>query len=291
MAYASDISQPSDRAKTMGTVGAAIGIGFMLGPAIGGALAGEHLQNASFLRPALVAAALSAVALLLVVFMLPESHTAVHRQAQMAAGPRSTMWQLLQRLPALRWLALTSVLVTYSQSTLDSTFAIWAMNRYHVGPRSIGMVLFTLALVVVATQGVLVRRLAPVYGEMRLASIAVVCYVLGLAALAAGGPPPTVIVALVLCGLGTGLFNPSGSALASHEAQTHNRGAVMGTYQVGNSLARVIAPFLAGPIYSRLGPSAPFALASVVTLQALWCLLGVRRAHRRSRAAEATEAS
>ena len=56
MAYASDISQPADRAKTMGTVGAAIGVGFMLGPVIGGALAGEQLQSASFVRPALVSA-------------------------------------------------------------------------------------------------------------------------------------------------------------------------------------------------------------------------------------------
>jgi DHA1 family tetracycline resistance protein-like MFS transporter len=81
------------------------------------------------------------------------------------------------------------------------------------------------------------------------------------------------------CGLGGGLFNPSSSALASREAQAHNRGAVMGTYQSGTSLARVIAPFASGPTYMYVGPSAPFLLASLVTLQALWCILGVRRAH------------
>ncbi|HEY2416476.1 MAG TPA: MFS transporter, partial [Steroidobacteraceae bacterium] len=72
MAYASDISSSANRARSLGMVGAAIGIGFMLGPAIGGALAGEQLQNANFVRPALVSAALSIVAMLLVTFMLPE---------------------------------------------------------------------------------------------------------------------------------------------------------------------------------------------------------------------------
>ena len=66
---------------------------------------------------------------------------------------------------------------------------------------------------------------------------------------------------------------------SSREAQAHNRGAVMGTYQAGTSLARVIAPFASGPTYMHIGPSAPFLLAGVVTLQALWCILGVRRAH------------
>ena len=71
----------------------------------------------------------------------------------------------------------------------------------------------------------------------------------------------------------------SSSALASREAQVHDRGAVMGTYQSGTSLARVIAPFASGPTYVHVGRGAPFLLAALVTLQALWCILGVRRAH------------
>lgn len=169
MAYASDISTPEHRARTMGTVGAAIGIGFMLGPAIGGTLAGEQLAGANFLRPALLSASLSLLAMLLVVLVLRESHTAAHRQAQRAAGPRLAGLALLRTLPALQALALGNLLVTFSQSTLDSTIAIWAMGRYGLGPRSIGLALFALALVVVLVQGVLVRALAPRVGEHRLA--------------------------------------------------------------------------------------------------------------------------
>ncbi|MFI4868306.1 MAG: MFS transporter [Steroidobacterales bacterium] len=279
MAYASDISEPADRAKTMGTVGAAIGIGFMLGPAIGGALAGEQLQAVSFLRPALVSASLSVLAMLLVLFLLPESHGAQQRAAHASGAVRAHPLRLLRTLPALRWLTLGTLLVTFSQSTLESIFAIWAMNRYHVGPRSVGLALFTLAIVAVGMQGGLMRVLAPRFGETRLAIAGIVFLALGVASVALAAGLPIVIIGLMACGLGVGLFGPSSSALASREAQSQNRGAVMGTYQSGTSLARVIAPFASGPTYMHVGPGAPFLLAGLVTLQALWCMLGVRRAH------------
>lgn len=277
MAYASDISTPRDRARTMGMVGAAIGIGFMLGPAIGGALAGDQLAAANFLRPALLSASLSVVAMMLVLFMLPESHGAEQR-AHQSSAPRERGWQLLRTLPGLRLLALATLLVTFSQATLESIFAIWAMDRYHVGPLTVGMTLFVLAIVAVGVQGGLVRRLAPRFGEQRLALAGILCYVAGLAVVAAGAALALVIVGLVFCGLGSGLFSPSGAALASHQARAHNRGAVMGVYQSGTSTARVLAPFIAGPVYMRLGPGAPYLLACAVTLQAFWCVLGAGRA-------------
>src|ERR1700736_6903644 len=86
-AYASDVSEPQKRAASLGLIGAAIGIGFTVGPAIGGGLAGKDLQTASFLLPATVSACLSVLAILLVAFMLPESNTAQLR-AKPRAGPR-----------------------------------------------------------------------------------------------------------------------------------------------------------------------------------------------------------
>ena len=279
MAYASDISRPADRARTMGAVGAAIGIGFMLGPLIGGLLAGEQLQSASFLRPALVSAAASALAMLLVMFMLPESHSAQQRREHEGSEPRAFAWELLQRLPGLRWLTLAALLVTFAVSTLESIFAIWARDRYQVGPRTVGIALFALAIAAVGMQGGLMRRLAPRYGETRLAIAGIVFLAAGVVCVAFGTAPSLVILGMMACGLGAGLFNPSGLALASREAQPHNRGAVMGSYQSGASLARVLAPLASGPTYMHIGPSAPFVLAAVVTLQALWCILAVRRAH------------
>jgi DHA1 family tetracycline resistance protein-like MFS transporter len=162
------------------------------------------------------------------------------------------------------------------------------MNRYHVGPRSVGLAMLALAIVAIGMQTVGVRRLVPRLGEYRLAWLGIACWVCGMFAVAASSSLLLVLPGLVLCGLGAGAFTPSGAALASHESQPHNRGAILGTYQVGTSMARVIAPFVSGPIFQRFGPGAPFLLGGLVTLQAAWCMLA---AHRRHRARTWTDAS
>ncbi|MGA2564471.1 MAG: MFS transporter [Steroidobacteraceae bacterium] len=275
MAYATDISSSSQRARSLGAVGAAIGVGFMLGPAIGGALAGEHASGADFLRPALLSAALSILAALLVLWMLPESRA--HEPREAAARPRrASRYALLHERPVLRWLMLATLLVTFSQSTLDSILALWAMDRYGAGPRTVGLAILALAIIAVGMQTAGVRRLVPRWGELRLAGFGIACWVVGMTAVALSRSLFCVLPGLALCAAGSGAFTPSGSALASHQAQAHNRGAVLGTYQVGTSLARVIAPFVSGPVFQRFGPGAPFLLGAVVTLQATWCMLAIR---------------
>jgi DHA1 family tetracycline resistance protein-like MFS transporter len=153
------------------------------------------------------------------------------------------------------------------------------MARYHVGPRTVGLAILALAIVAVAMQTIGVRRLVPRFGEYRLALAGIACWVCGMFALALSSSLLLTLPGLVLCGLGAGAFTPSGSALASHQAQAHNRGAILGTYQVGTSLARVTAPFVSGSIFQRFGPSAPFLLGGLVTLQAAWCMLAARRRH------------
>jgi len=272
-AYAADVSSGEDRARAMGMVGAAIAIGFSLGPAIGGLLAGDDARHADFRLPALVAAALSLLAMGLVVALLQETRPAQAHDA--AQRQRIRAWRLLRERPGLRWMVLSALLVTYAQSTLESIFAIWAMDRYHAGPRSIGLALFAMAMIVVLMQGVLMRRLVPIFGEKRLALLGIGCFAAGMLVTATGGTLATTAMGLALMGVGAGAYNPAGSALASRQALEADRGAVMGTYQAGASLARVIGPFASGPIYSGIGHNAPFLVAGLVVLQALWCVLSV----------------
>ena len=274
MAYASDISAPANRARSLGLVGAAIGIGFMLGPAIGGALAGEHLQSADFRLPALLSTMLSVLAALLVLGWLPESRERAHARKAVSAQSR---FEALRARPVLRWLTVAALLVTFSQSTLDATFAISAMQRYAVGPRTVGLAILALAIVAVSMQTAGVRRLVPRVGEFRLACLGIGCWVIGMLAIAASGSLLLVLPGLVLCGLGAGSFTPSGAALASHQSTADNRGSIIGTYQLGTSLARVLAPFLAGAVLQHFGAGAPYLLGAVVTLPALWCMLAARR--------------
>jgi DHA1 family tetracycline resistance protein-like MFS transporter len=280
-AYASDVSAPDKRAASLGMVGAAIGIGFTLGPAIGGLLAGNDLQAASFVRPSVVSACLSVFAIALVAFRLPESNT-LERRKEHATRERVGPVRLLLERPALRLLATAALLVTISQAVLESIFAIWALNKFGFGPRTVGLLMFCLACLAVLMQGGGVRVLVPRFGETKVAGIGILVYVAGLVTVAFAPSMAVTGLGLALCGTGVGAFNPSASSLASKQAQVHDRGSVMGTYQSSASLARVIGPFVAGPIYGALGPSAPFLVGACVTLPAIFFIWRARTARTSS---------
>jgi DHA1 family tetracycline resistance protein-like MFS transporter len=275
-AYASDVSTPATRAKSMGMVGAAIGIGFMLGIPLGGILAGDHAQSANFLRPAGAAALLSLVALALVKFRLPESRL---RQAAAAPGDtdpsRAGPLALLRQRPRLLLIAGAALLVTSAQGILESIFALWALNRFGAGPRTVAYALFGAAIVAVIVQGGLVRILAPRLGEPRLAQAGILSYLTGLLFVGfAGNSMMAAAVGLLFCGAGMGAFSPSASALASRQSHGGNRGAVMGIYQSATSLARVIGPFVSGPVYALWGANSPFLAAACITAPAALLVWG-----------------
>jgi len=275
-AYASDVSTPEKRAASMGLVGAAIGVGFTLGQPLGGLLAGADARTANFVAPAAVSAALSVLAIVLARFVLPESHTSVHRREH-PDEPRHGSVRLLRERPPLAFIAAATLLVTYSQSILESIFAIWALHRYGLGPRAVGLLLFGVALPALVMQGGLVRVLVPRFGEVRLAICGALGYVVGLSTLALSATLPMTIAGLILCGAGLGAYNPSAFALASRQARGHDRGAVMGTYVASASLARVLGPFTSGSIYMLWGPSAPFLAGACVALPAAWLVRRLAR--------------
>jgi MFS family permease len=275
-AYASDVSTPEERAHSMGIVGAAIGVGFMVGIPVGGALAGNDFASANFVRPALVSVGLSLVALLLVKYRLPESRTSAERALPHERGPRPL--ELLRKRAALRAIAGAALLVVTSYGILESIFVIWAFARFGVGPRTVGLALFGVSFLTVLMQGGLIRRLVPHLGEAPLGSLGIASYAAGLLIVAvAGRSVPLVGVGLALAGLGMGAFTPCASALASKQSKGADRGAVMGTYQASTSLARVIGPFVAGYLYELLGQNAPFVVGALITLPAIWLLLLSRR--------------
>ncbi len=274
-AYASDVSEPNKRAASLGLIGAAIGIGFTVGPAIGGLLAGNDVLTANFARPAIVSACLSLLAIALVAFVLPESNSAAQRQSH-STRARSSPLRLLVERPSLRFIASAALLVTCSQSILESIFAIWALNKFGYGPRTVGLLLFCFASLAVLMQGGLVRVLVPRFGERKVATVGIFAYVLGLLLVAAAPNQILTAIGLALCGIGTGAFSPSASALASKQSDEHERGAVMGTYQSSGSLARVIGPFASGPVYAAFGPSAPYLLGALIALPAAWFVWRVR---------------
>jgi predicted MFS family arabinose efflux permease len=159
--------------------------------------------------------------------------------------------------------------VTYSQA-IPSRFHL--LHRYGFGPRTVGFLLFGVALPALLMQGGVVRMLVPRLGEARLAMWGVLLYVAGLVTLSVAPVLGVTIAGLFLCGTGLGAYNPSAFALASKQSRGHDRGAVLGAYVASASLARVLGPFSSGPLYALLGSAAPFLIGACVTLPAAWLM-------------------
>ncbi len=287
MAYAADVTSDEDRARGLGAVGAAIGIGFMLGPALGGLLAGDDLREVSLQLPALVAAGSSVFAYIAVLLWLPESHTAEHRARREHEREPRTAWRRVINRPALAMLVAAVLLVTIAHAMLESIIAIWAMDRLSVGPRRLGFFLLLMGALVVLMQGGAAGRLAHEFGEKRVAVAGVVTYLFGLALLATADDVAFMIGGGALCGLGLGAYLPSLSSLTSKQADPSERGVVMGTYQSATSLARIIGPMVSGTLYAAISFRAPYVLGIVVAAPALWLIIQSQRVGAARRMANA----
>jgi MFS transporter, DHA1 family, tetracycline resistance protein len=160
---------------------------------------------------------------------------------------------------------------------VEGPFSLAEAAGFGFGPRTVGLLLFCIASLAVLMQGGLVRVLVPRLGEPRLATLGVLTFVAGLALVSQSVGVLAIVAGLALCGIGVGAFAPSNSALASKQSNDYDRGVVMGTYQSSSSLARVIGPFVSGPLYAGLGPNAPFIAGACVALPAAWLIWRARR--------------
>jgi MFS family permease len=278
-AYVADITTPATRARGMGLLGAAFGLGFIFGPAIGGLLGGSDLASADFTTPALAAASVTLVAAIGVVFFLkeslPESQRAAHGRA-----PRLSLGEKVHMAfgrRALLLLVTASFLTITAWALFETVFALWANAVFEYGPAQIGYVLTLMGLVSVVVQGAGMGALTRRFGERSLALAALVLLTLGYIGLAASTEQVPMLLACALLSLGLALFNPSASSLVSFEAAEHERGAVLGVYQGATALGRIVGPAFAGLVFARIGPSAPYVLAALLTVAALTVLLLRRR--------------
>ncbi|NKB44397.1 MAG: MFS transporter [Alphaproteobacteria bacterium] len=270
-AYVADITTPETRAKGMGMVGAAFGLGFIFGPVIGGVLAGSDIETANFLLPALVAASLTTVALLGVIFVLPES---LSQEVRDQIRDRPKILVRLKIKAAFNRRALTLIVligfgITMAWALLETTLALWANSILDLGPRDIGLLLTYVGIIGVIIQGGMIGPLTKRFGEQVLVGTAVCFLFGGYGFLAAAQDWTFLIVAMTFLAIGNALANPSLSSLVSKEADETERGSVLGVYQGASSLARVAGPMYAGLVFVQLGPAVPFVIAAACMLPTL----------------------
>ena len=268
-AYIADITSEKDRAKGMGMIGAAFGLGFVFGPAIGGVL-----SRFGFGVPMFAAAALSLANIAFAFFQLPEPPSTQefreHNRAKRFDGVavRETM-----RDPRTRMAILIFFVATVAFTQMEVTFALFMQARHGFDAQGTGWLLAFMGIVMVAVQGGLIGRLSERFGESRLILAGMIAMAVALVLMAQASQLPLLFVGMGLLAVGNGITNPSLSSLASKGALPDRRGATMGVYQSAGSLARVVGPPVAGMLYDMFGIARPFLVGAALMGVGFWAVL------------------
>jgi MFS family permease len=273
-AYIADVTTPENRARGMGMIGAAFGLGFIVGPALGGAVAGNDLATADLKTPMLIACGLSLVAAVGVLTILKESLTQDAR-ARPRRGRIEAIRGALGR-PVLARLLLVFFLATLAFSGMEATFALWAMRQFSWGPAQVGYIFTYVGVLLAVMQGGGIGPLTKRFGEERLLLAGLGLIALGLLALPGAGFGQ-LIVSMSLLAFGMGAMQPSLNSLISRRAAADQQGEVLGVAQSVSALSRVIGPAVAGVMFAGIGPATPFWSGTVLVVVAFAIGLGVPR--------------
>jgi DHA1 family tetracycline resistance protein-like MFS transporter len=275
-AYVADITTRENRAKGMGTIGAAFGLGFIAGPAIGGILAGSDPVNADFRTPAFAAAALSVTALIMAIATLKESLSAEIRQrlAQQPPKKRLAMFREALDRPVIGLLLLLTFLATFVFAGLESTFAMWSRRQFGWGPQQNGYLFAFIGLLSALIQGGLIGRLARRFGEARLVVQGAVALAIGIAMIPFSTNVVVLVLAMSLAGYGFSVISPSLNSLISLQSSEDEQGGIMGVTRSASTMARFIGPAWAGLLFGGLGRDWPYFAGALIMV--VVAFLGLR---------------
>ncbi len=282
-AYISDVTGEKDRARGLGMIGAAFGLGFIIGPAAGGLLSGLGATLGEWGRfglPALSAAALALANLIAVFFILPESLTADSRQKN-AAAPRAplTLQALARALNHPRvGVLLQSQFVFYLAFAMFQTiFALYAARRLGLDARQTAYILSYVGILLVLVQGFLVGRLAGRFRDTHLLVICIGIMAVSLLGWAYAPNVPVLLGVLIPIAASGGVFGTVAISALSKSVAPEEVGGMMGIATSLESVTRVIGPSLGGLLLDRLGASAPGifgALILTLLVPYAWLTLG-----------------
>ncbi len=261
-AYVADQVPPAQRAKYMGLMGSAIGLGFVFGPAIGGLLSDPAHPELPFY----VGAALAAANWIMAFILLPESRTAKAR-ASAALRQRPRLLQAIRGSlwgTPVGWLVLLYFGFFAVFAAMESTFALFCEAVFGWGSRQTGYLFALIGVVILLTQGVLVGRFVAWLGEKRTMLVGFLILALGLGA--AAFAPSVAVLALGSAGIamGNGLVTPAMSSLVSQHTAAEDQGWAQGLAQSAASFARIGAPIAAGILFELVGPGIPMAVGSLL---------------------------
>jgi len=280
--YIVDVSPPEKLAGRLGLIGSAFGVGFVVGPALGGLLAQPELGAVGFRPPLLVAAGLCVLATVGILVFVKESR----RPGARTSGARNPLAALgeAMRHPILSRAFGVIFFGFLASSALWSVLGLWLDARFSWGPREVGLLMAGTGVASAVSQGavagMLVRRLGATTTIISGLLIAAVCY----AGLAASPAPWFATIALFAGVVGHALWQPAATAIVSRATDPDRQGAILGAASASGSLSRVVGPVAGGVLFSGIGPWAPLVFAGVFMLPAAWLGWRAAQALRAARA-------
>jgi DHA1 family tetracycline resistance protein-like MFS transporter len=273
-AYVADRVPPHERAKYMGMMGSAIGLGFVVGPAIGGVLHVESMPNLPFY----VAAGLGACNWLMAFAWLPESRRTMPASTIGRRGSGSFLREVRVALVGtpLGLIVLINFFFYLVFAAMEFTFALLAQASLGWGAHETGVLFTGLGAVIFVTQGVLVGRIVGRLGEQRTLMLGMLILAAGLTITGNAAVAAAMWIGSAGIAMGNGLISPTVSALVSRASRADAQGLGQGLASSAAALARVFGPLGAGFAFELLGPGMPMRIGAgvllVVSLPAAWLL-------------------
>ncbi|MGN6312315.1 MAG: TCR/Tet family MFS transporter [Rhodanobacteraceae bacterium] len=290
-AYIADITPREKRAAAFGLLGAAFGIGFVVGPAVGGALAHFGIR-----APFWAAALLSLVNFCYGLFVLPESLPKERRSKRIDwrhANPLGSLL-LLRRYPQVFGLAAVFFLIALAQYSLNSTYVLYTDYRYGWGPQTVGYTLGLVGLCSGIVQAVLVRKLMPGWGERKMILVGLTCCTFGYLAFGLAPDAWIFLAGIPLLCLG-GLASPPAQSLITHQVDPSEQGRLQGALSSLQSLAGIFGPALFANLFAlfisdhapmKQLPGVSFVLAAALILASLALTAWITRGNQHAPANE-----
>ena len=272
-----DISTPENRAKGMGLIGAAFGLGMVLGPLLGGLLAGD---SGSFTLPCLVAGLMSVMAIVAAAIFLPESVTperqASNRVQQKSPDRESTLSVL--KSSGNRLFITQYVVHTACVSSSTYLFPLWVGDLLGWTAREVGIVFGVQGVIMVALQGGAMGPLVKLLGEWRFLRIAIAFFLVGLLLAVVAWNAPTMVGSMFIAMTGATICMPLLNTLITHRTSANYRGRIMGATSAASSWGRVFGPAITGFNLAWFGYTAAWAFCALLVI--FYLAWAVRESHR-----------
>jgi DHA1 family tetracycline resistance protein-like MFS transporter len=252
-AYIADVTEPKDRARAYGMLGAAFGLGFILGPALS-----AILVTVSITAPIWAAAGLTLVAAIMAWLWLPET---VHR-AHAGTGMPFRNVALMMRRPGLRRVLVVDFAYWFSFAIFQTTFALFAARRFGFDVSRTGYFFAGFGILGAVVQGACIRPVVRRFGDKGTLGIGLVCAAVGLVAATLTHSVAMFALTMVPLSLGMGFGHPTVSALVSRAARADEQGRVQGAASALESLGRALGPVWGNASLQRYGESMPYLTAA-----------------------------